>query len=168
MSTNPPRILTSLTEMKVSDQTDLSHVASLPAEGIIEAAAIIIVTAMEGMTIGLHTALRGATPILDADKVILDEDRIPGVLPTLIHPGDILIGLNLHPDPVGGADLILTAEPNPDQDLMEGIAVILGVTTVQDPRTASAPSKTQSHPGRTNNLPSKLSNVEPITKPRQH
>ena len=94
--------------------------ASLPAEGIIEAAAIIKaaaiieVTAIEGMTIGLHTTPRGATPILDADEVILNEDSIPGVLPTFIHPGDILAGVNLHPDPAGGADLILAAGPNPD------------------------------------------------------
>ena len=100
--------------MKVSDQTNLSHVASLPAEGVIKAAAIIKVTAVEEMTVGLHTTPRGATPILDADKVILDEDPIPGVLPTLVHPGDILTGLDLHPDPIGGTDLILTAEPNPD------------------------------------------------------
>ena len=100
--------------MKVSDQTDLSHAASLPAEGVIEAAAIIKVTAIEGMAVGLHTAPRGATPILDADEVILNEDPIPGVLPTLVHPGDILAGLDLHPDPVGGADLILAAKPNPD------------------------------------------------------
>ena len=70
-------------EIKVSDQTNLSHTASLPAEGIIEAAAIIKVTAIEGMTVGLHTAPRGATPILDADEVILNKDPIPGVLPTL-------------------------------------------------------------------------------------
>ena len=95
--------------MKVSDQTDLSHVASLPAEGVIKAAAIIKVTAVEGMTVGLHTTPRGATPILDTDEVILDKDPIPGVLPTRIHPGGIL-----HLDPIGGADLILTAEPNPD------------------------------------------------------
>ena len=100
--------------MKVSDQTDLSHMASLPAEGVIEAAAIIKVTAIEGMTVGLNTAPRGATPILDADKVILNEDPIPGVLPTVVHPGDVVAGLNLRPDPVGGADLILTAKPNPD------------------------------------------------------
>ena len=116
--------------MKVSDQTNLSYVASLPAEGIIEAAAIIEVTAIEGMTVGLHTATRGATPILDADKVILDEDPIPGVLPTLIHPRDVLAGLDLLPDPIEGADLILIAEPNPDQDLMEGVAIILAATTV--------------------------------------
>ena len=116
--------------MKVLDQTDLSHVVSLPAEGVIEAAAIIEVTAIEGMTIGLHTTPRGATPILDTNEVILNEDPIPGVLPTLVCPGDVLAGLDLHPDPVGGADLILTAEPNPDQDLMEGVAIILGVTTV--------------------------------------
>ena len=64
-------------EMKVSDQTDLSHMASHPAEGIIKAAAIIKVTAIERMTVGLHTAPRGATPILDADEVILNEDSIP-------------------------------------------------------------------------------------------
>ena len=114
MSTNPPRIQTNLTEMKVSDQTNLSHVASLPAEDVIEAAVIIEVTAIEGMTIGLHTAPRGATPILDTNEVFLNEDPNPGVLPTLICPEDILAGLNLHPDPVGGADVILAAEPNPD------------------------------------------------------
>ena len=100
--------------MKVSDQTDLSHVASLPAEGIIEAAAIIEATAIEGMTIGLHTTLRGATPIPDADEVILNEDPIPGVLPTLVPPVDILTGLDLHSDPIGGTDPILTAKPDPD------------------------------------------------------
>ena len=89
--------------MKVSDQTNLSHLVSLTAEGVIKAAAI-----------GLHTAPRGATPILDTNKVILHEYPIPGVPPTLIHPGNILAGLNLHPDPVGGADLIFTAKPNPD------------------------------------------------------
>ena len=98
--------------MKVSDQTDLSHGASLPAEGVIKAAAIIKVRAIEGMTVGLHTTPRGAIPILDANEVILDEDPIPRVLPTLIHQGDILAGLDLHPDPIGGTDLILTAEPN--------------------------------------------------------
>ena len=154
-------------EMKVSDQTNLSHTASLPAEGIIKAAAIIEVTAIEGMTMGLHTTTRGVTPILDADKVILDEDPILGVLPTLVHPGGILVGLNLHPDPIGGTDPIPTAESNPDQDLMEDVAVILGVATVQDPWTTSTPSKTLSHPGRTDNLPSKLSNVKPIIKARQ-
>ena len=86
------------------------HVASLPAESIIKAAAIIKVTAIEGMTIGLHTTPRGATLILDANKVILHEDPIPGVIPPLIHPRDILAGLNLHPDPIGGTDLILTAK----------------------------------------------------------
>ena len=141
--------------------------ASLPAEGIIKAAAIIVVTAIEGMTVGLHTTPRGATPILDANEVILDEDPIPGVLPTLIHPEDVLPGLNLHPDLIGGADLILAAKPNPDRDLMEGIAMILRVTTVQDPQTTSALSKTLSHPRRTNNLPSKPSNVEPIIQARQ-
>ena len=130
MSTNPPRILTNLTEMKVSDQTNLCHVTSLPAEGFIKAAAFIKVTAVEGMTVGLHTAPRGATPILDADKVIPDEDPIPGVLPTHVHPGDILAGPDLCPDPVVGTDPILTAEPDSDQDLMEGIAIVLGVTKV--------------------------------------
>ena len=99
--------------------------------------------------------------------VILNEDPIPGVLPTLVHQGDVLAGLDLHPDPIGGTDLILAAEPNPYRDLMEGIVIILTVATVQDPQTASAPSKTLSHPRRTNNLPSKLSNVEPIIKARQ-
>ena len=108
--------------MKVSDQTDLSHVASHPAEGIIEAAAIIKaaviikVTAAKGMTTGLHTIPRGATPIIDTNEVILDKDPIPGVLPTLVHPGNILTSLNLHPDPIGGTGPILTAKPNPDQD----------------------------------------------------
>ena len=69
---------------------------------------------IEGMTVGLHTTPRGATPILDADRVILDEDPIPGVLPTHVHPGDILTGPDLCPGPVGGADPILTAEPDPD------------------------------------------------------
>ena len=105
-------------------KTDLSHATSLPAEGTIKAAAV------EGMTVGLYTTPGGATPILDADEVILDEDPIPGVLLTLICLGDILTGLNLHPDPIRGTDLILTAKPNPDRDLMEGIAIILGVTTV--------------------------------------
>ena len=88
--------------------------ASLPAEGIIEAAAIIKVTAIQGMTVGLHTIPRGATPILHANEVIINEDPIPGVLSTLIHPEDILAGLDLHPDTIGGADLILTAKPNSD------------------------------------------------------
>ena len=101
-------------EMKVSDQTNLSHMAGLPAESIIEAAVIIKVTVGEGMTIGLHTAPRGATPILDADEVILDEDPIPGVLPTCVCPGDALTGPDLHPNPIGGADPILIAEPDPD------------------------------------------------------
>ena len=117
-------------KMRVSDRTDLSHVASLPAEGIMEAAAIIKATAIEGMTVGFCTTPRGATLVLDADEVILDEDPIPGVLPTLVHPGDILTGHDLCPDPVGGADPILTAEPDPDQDPMEGIAITLGVATV--------------------------------------
>ena len=100
-------------EMKVSDQTDMSHMASLPAEGVIKEAAIIKATAVEGITVGFHTTHRGATPILN-------EDPIPWVLPTLVHPGEVLTGSNPHPDPVGGADPILTAEPDPDQDLMEG------------------------------------------------
>ena len=116
---------------------------------------------MEGMTVGLHTTPRGATPVLDADKVILDEDPIPGVLPTLVPPGDILIDLNLCPDPVEGADLILTAEPNPDRDLTEGIAVILGVATVQDLRPQAIQAR------RTDNLLSKPSNAEPIIEARQ-
>ena len=124
-------------------------------------------TAVEGMTIGLHTTPRGATPILDTDKVILDENPIPGVLPTLIHPGDIFTGPDLHPDPIGGADPILAAEPDPDWDLMEGVAVILGVTTVQDPQTASTPSKIPGHQGRTDDLPLKPSNVRPIIEARQ-
>ena len=115
-------------EMKVSNQTHLSCIASLPAESVIKAAATIEVTAVEGMTIGFHTTPRGGTPILDANKVILNEDPIPGVLPTHVHPGDVLAGPDLHPDPVGGTDPILTAKPDPD--LMEGVAIILGVTTV--------------------------------------
>ena len=71
-----------------------------------------------------------ATPVLDANGVILDEDPIPEVLPTLIHPGDILAGPDLHPGPTEGADLILTARPSPDQDLVEGMVITLGVTTV--------------------------------------
>ena len=114
MSTNLPRILTNLMEMKVSDQTNLSHVAGLPVESIIEAAAIIEVTAIIRMAVGLHTAPRGATPILDANKVILNEDPIPGILPTHICPGDVFTGPDLHPDPIGGADPILAAEPDPD------------------------------------------------------
>ena len=110
MSTN----LTNLTEMKVSDQTDLSHMAGLPAESIIKVAAIIEVTAAIRMAIGLHTALRGATPILDADEVILDDGPIPGILPTRVCPGDVPAGLDLHPDSMGGADPILTAKPDPD------------------------------------------------------
>ena len=100
--------------MKVSDQTDLSHVAGLPAESIIEAAAITEATAIEGMTVGLHTTPRGVTPILDTDKIILNEDPIPGVLPTHVHPEDVLTGPDLHTDPVGGTDPILAAKPEPD------------------------------------------------------
>ena len=65
--------------MEVSNQTNLSYMGSFLAEGVIEAAAV------EGMTIGLHTIPVGATPILDTDKVILNKDPIPGVLPTLIQ-----------------------------------------------------------------------------------
>ena len=101
-------------EMKVSNQTNLSHVAGLPAEGIIKAAAIIKMTAVIRMAIGLHTAPRGATPILDTDEVILNEGPIPGILPTCFHLGDVPTGLDLHPDPLGGADSILAAEPDPD------------------------------------------------------
>ena len=100
--------------MKVSDQTDLSRVAGLPAESVIEVAAIIKATAVIRMAVGLHTSPRGATPILDADEVILNEGPIPGILPTHVCPGDILTGPDLHPDPVGGADLILAVEPDPD------------------------------------------------------
>ena len=117
-------------EMKVSDQTDLSHPAGLPAESIIRVAAIIKETAVIRMAIGLHTTSRGATPILNADEVVLDEGPIPGILPTRVHPGDILAGPDVCPDPIGGVDPILTAEPDPDRDLMEGIAIILGVATV--------------------------------------
>ena len=153
--------------MKVSDQTDLSHVASLPAESVIKAAATNKATAIEGMTIGLHTAPREATPILDADKVILNEDPIPGALPTCIHPAEVLTDPDLCPDPIGGADPILTAKPDPNPDLMEGVAIILGVTTVQEPWTASTPSKIPGHQGLTDDLPLKLSNVRPIIKARQ-
>ena len=83
-------------EMKVSDQTDLSCMAGLPAESVIEVAAIIKATAVIRMAVGLHTTQRGATPILDADKVILNEGPIPGILPTRIHPGDIPVGPDLH------------------------------------------------------------------------
>ena len=141
--------------------------ASLPAESIIKVAATIKVTAVEGITICLHTGPQGATPILDADKVIPDKDPIPGVHPTHIHPGDILAGSDLCPDPIGGADPILTAEPDPNQDLMEGIAIILGVATVQDPRTASTPSKIPGHQGPIDDLPSKPSDVRPIIKVSQ-
>ena len=71
------------------------------------------------MTIGLNTIPRGATPILDANRVILNEDPIPEVLPTLIHSGNVLTGPDLHPDPA-----------SPDQDLVEGMVITLGVTTV--------------------------------------
>ena len=107
--------------------------ASLPAEGIIEAAAITEVTAIEGMTVGLCTAPRGTSPILDADEVILDEDPIPGVLPTLIHLGGILTGHDPRPVPIGGTDPIIATKPDPYRDLMEGVAIILGVTIVGDP-----------------------------------
>ena len=119
------------------------------------------------MTVGLHTTPRGATPILDIDEVILDEDPISGVLPTCIHPGDVLAGPDLHPDAIGGTDPILAAEPDPDRDLMEGVAIVLGVTTVRHPQAASAPSKIPGHQGRTDDLPSKPSNVRPIIKARQ-
>ena len=66
------------------------------------------------MAIGLHTAPRGATPILNGDEVILNEGPIPGILPTCIRLGDVLAGPDLHPDPVGGTDPILTAKPDPD------------------------------------------------------
>ena len=99
---------------KCSQKSTKSHQEVLKPESVIKAAATIEVTAVEGMTVGLHTTPRGATPILDADKVILDEDPIPGVLPTHVCPGDVLTGPNLHPDPVGGANPILTAEPDPD------------------------------------------------------
>ena len=100
--------------MKVSDQTNQFHVAGLPAESIIEVAAIIEVTAIVRIAVGLHTTLRGSTPILDANKVILDESPIPGILPTCIHLEDVPAGLNFCPDPIGGANPILTAKPDPD------------------------------------------------------
>ena len=81
---------------------------------IIEVAVIIEAAVLGWMTIGLDTIPRGATPILDANGVILDKDPIPEVLPTLIHPGDVLAGPDLHPDPAEGTDLILTAGPSPD------------------------------------------------------
>ena len=146
--------------MKVSDQTNLSHMAGLPAESVIK------VTAIVRMAIGLHTSPRGATPILDANAVILNEGPIPGILPTHIHPRDILAGLNPHPDPVGDADPILTAEPDPDRDLIEGIAIVVGVTTVQDPWTTSTPSEIPSHPGRTDDLSLEPSNIRPIIEAR--
>ena len=117
-------------EMKVSDQTNLSHVAGLPAESIIKVAAIIEATAIIRMAISLHTTPGGATLVLDADEVILNEGPIPGILPTCIHPGDVLTDPDLCPDPIGGADPILAAKPDPDPDLMKGVTVILGVTTV--------------------------------------
>ena len=165
MSANLTRILTNPIEMKVSDQTDLSHMAGLPAESIIEAAAIIKVEAIIRMAIGLHATPRGATSILDTDEVILDEGPIPGILPTHVCPGDIPTGPDLCPDPIGDADPILAAKPDPD--LMEGVAIVLGVTTVRDPQTAMAPSKIPGHQGRTDDLPSKPSNARPMLKVRQ-
>ena len=94
--------------------------AYLPAVGIIkvaaiiEAAATIEVAATRWMTISLNTIPRGATAILNANGVILNEDSIPDVLLTLIHPGNTLTGPSLHPDPTEGAGLILAAEPGPD------------------------------------------------------
>ena len=153
--------------MKVSDQTDLSHVAGLLAESVIEAAAIIEVAAIVRMAVGLHTALRGATPILDADKATLDEGPIPGILPTHVHPEDVPAGPNHHPDPIGGTDPILAAKPDPDRDLMEGIAIVLGVATVRDLWTTSTLSEIPGHQGRTDVLPTKPSNTRPIIEARQ-
>ena len=56
------------------------------------------------MTIGLDTIPGGGTPVLDTNGVILNEDPIPEVLPTLIHPGNILTGPDFCPDPAEGAD----------------------------------------------------------------
>ena len=106
--------------MKVSNQADLSRVAGLPAESIIEVAAITKATAIIRMALGLHTTPRGATSIIDANEVILNEVPILGILPTRVHPGDVPTGSDLHPDPIGGTDPVLAAEPNPDPDLMEG------------------------------------------------
>ena len=92
--------------MKVSDQTDLSCAAGLPAKSIIEAAAIIEATAIVRMAMGLHTTPRGATPILNANAVILNKGPIPGILPTHIHPGDVAMGLHTTPR---GATPILNA-----------------------------------------------------------
>ena len=99
--------------MKVCDQTDLSCTVGLQAESAIEVTAIIQATAIVRMAISLHTTPRGATPVLDANKGILDKDPIQGILPTHVHPGDVLTGPDLHPDPLGGTDPILTAEPDP-------------------------------------------------------
>ena len=62
----------------------------------------------------LHTIPSRATPILDANRVILDEGTIPEVLLTLIHPGNALAGPILNPEHAEGADLILAARPSPD------------------------------------------------------
>ena len=131
--------------MKVSDQTNLSCMAGLPAESVIKVAAIIKATAVVRMAVGLHTALRGATPVLDTDEFILGKGPIPGILPICVCPGDVPTGPDLCPDPIGGEDPILTAEPDPDQDLMEGIAMNLGVATVQDLQTTSTPCEIPGH-----------------------
>ena len=130
-------------QMQVSNQTGQPHVARLPAvgiievEAIIEVAAIIKVAATGWMTISLDTVPSGATPIWDANEIILDEGPIPGILLTLIHPGSIPTSLVLHSDPAEGADLILTAGQSPDRDLMEDMVIAPGVITVWDPQTAS-------------------------------
>ena len=97
-----------------------------------EVAAIIeaAVAATEEMTIGLYTIPRGVVPVPDSTGATPDGDPIPGVLLTPVHPGYILTGLNLHPDPTEGTYPIHVVEASPDQDLMEGMAITPGVITV--------------------------------------
>ena len=142
--------------MGVSNQTCQPHMAHLPAVGIIKAVVIIKVAVAGRMTISLNTIPSRATPILDANRVILDEGPIPEVLLTLIHPGDVLAGPVLHPDLAEGTDLILTARPSPYSDLVKDMVIALGVITAQDPWTASAPDMAPSHPRRS---------VNPLSKP---
>ena len=118
MSANLLKISTNLMGMKVSDLITPSHMTHLSVTDIIE------VAATEGMTIDLHFIPRGAFPMLDATGAIPDGDPILGVPLTLIHPGDILTSHDLHP-----ADPIHVAKANPDQDVVEGMAIAPGVVT---------------------------------------
>ena len=97
--------------MGVSNQTGQPHVAS--AIGVIKAAAIIEVAATGWMTISLNTIPSRATPILDANEVILDEDPIPKVLLTFIHPDSVLTGLVLHPARLVGVFMNTTSNYPP-------------------------------------------------------